>query len=346
MDLRLSPRRALTAAALALALWVLHDFLPALLSAAVIAVASWPLYQRFAARVPRRLGREAPPLLFTVAITVFVLAPLALALAALLGEANALLRDVAEADRSGIAVPAWLGDLPVLGAWLADRWQADLGHPRGLLAIVQRADPASLLGWAQALGRFTLRQALVIGFAVLLLHWMYAQGHALAAAVRRWSTRAMGRQGVRYLDLATRGVRASVHSMLAVALFDGLAAAAAYAVIWTPRALVWAAITGLLASVPFLGYAAVGALVLRLVTSGLAGAALACAMAGSLVLLVGDKVVRPAVTRSGLRLPFAFVLVGCVGGFETLGLVGLVLGPVVLSVAAEALQQRGRARAR
>lgn len=342
MDLHLSPRRVLAGVALALAVWVLHDFLPALLAAGVIAVASWPVYERFATRVPRWLGRDVPPLLFTLAVTVFVLAPLLLALAALLGEAHALLHDLAEADRSGIAVPEWIGDLPAVGAWAADRWQAELGHPRGLLALAQRADPASLLGWVQALGRFTLRQALVIAFAVLLLHWLYARGGALSAAAQRWLARTLGPQGSRYVDLVTNGVRASVHGMLAVALFDGLVAAAAYAATGAPRPAVWAAITGLLATVPFLGYAAIGALVLRLVTSGLAHAAIACAVGGSVVLLVGDKVVRPAVTRTGLRLPFAFVLVGCVGGFETLGLVGLVLGPVALSVAAEALQQRGR----
>ena len=39
------------------------------------------------------------------------------------------------------------------------------------------------------------------------------------------------------------------------------------------------------------------------------------------------------VARNGVRLRFVWVLMGCLGGFEVLGLVGLVIGPVVLTLA-------------
>jgi predicted PurR-regulated permease PerM len=63
---------------------------------------------------------------------------------------------------------------------------------------------------------------------------------------------------------------------------------------------------------------------------------------GCVVLLCGDKVVRPMVARGGIRLPFVLVLMGCFGGFEVLGLAGLVIGPVVLSLARELWKQRVR----
>ena len=63
---------------------------------------------------------------------------------------------------------------------------------------------------------------------------------------------------------------------------------------------------------------------------------------GCIVLLCGDKVVRPVVARDGIRLRFVWVLMGCLGGFEVLGLVGLVVGPVVLTLARELWEQRVR----
>ena len=66
-----------------------------------------------------------------------------------------------------------------------------------------------------------------------------------------------------YIGVGTRAVRASVNSMLVVALFVGLATAVAFALAGVPQAAVWAAITGSLALVPFLGYAAVIALALH-----------------------------------------------------------------------------------
>src|SRR3954454_2236605 len=53
------------AVVLVLSAWILHSFVEALLAACVTAIASWPLYQRFERRVPRRCGRSAPALLFT-----------------------------------------------------------------------------------------------------------------------------------------------------------------------------------------------------------------------------------------------------------------------------------------
>ena len=57
------------------------------------------------------------------------------------------------------------------------------------------------------------------------------------------------------------------------------------------------------------------------------------------MLLSGDKLVRPMVARGGVRLPFVWVLMGCIGGFSALGLAGVVIGPLVLSLARELWEQ-------
>ena len=61
-----------------------------------------------------------------------------------------------------------------------------------------------------------------------------------------------------------------------------------------------------------------------------------------LILLCGDKVVRPMTARGGTRLPFVWVLMGCLGGFEVLGVSGLVIGPVLLTLARDLWEQRIR----
>jgi predicted PurR-regulated permease PerM len=152
----------------------------------------------------------------------------------------------------------------------------------------------------------------------------------------------IGERAEGYIDLATSAVRASVNSMLVVSLFDGLAIGVAYVVAGVPHAVVWAAITGLLALVPFLAYVAVLALTLQLaVTAAVAPPLLALGL-GCLVLLCGDKIVRPVIARDGIRLRFVWVLMGCLGGFEVLGLVGLVIGPVVLTLLRELWEQHVR----
>jgi predicted PurR-regulated permease PerM len=42
--------------------------------------------------------------------------------------------------------------------------------------------------------------------------------------------------------------------------------------------------------------------------------------------------VRPILIGSSVRLPFLWILLGTFGGLETFGLIGLFLGPAIMSV--------------
>jgi predicted PurR-regulated permease PerM len=346
MNLKLTPGRLLAAAIAVLSIWIVHGFIEALLAACVTAIASWPLYAAFHARLPRGVSRHAGAAIFTAAITVSVLAPLVFAGWALLSEAHALLLGLAAADGRGLVLPEWLANTPVLGSWLAARWQSQLAGPGALLQLTQHADPAAVLGWAHALGQATTRHALTVAFTILLLAFLYMEGASLGRELTLALREAVGDRAEHYVHVATRAVRASVNSMLAVGLFNGLATALIFGVAGAPRALHWAAITGSLAAVPFLGYGAVAAMAVQLALNGLPSTALLSLLLGCAVLLCGDKLVRPMVARGGMRLPFVWVLMGCIGGFSVLGLAGLVMGPVVLTLAQEIWEQRVREGAR
>jgi predicted PurR-regulated permease PerM len=325
----------------ALSVWVLHSFLHALLVACVTAIASWPLYRQFAARLPR-MPRSATSLIFTCVMTIFVLAPLTFGLGALLTEAHALLLEIAAADKKGIAVPHGVDNLPLVGPWVAARWQSELAHPGALFEWAQRMDATALLAWAQPLGQFMIRHLFIVTFTILVLFFLYQEGESLAQGFRRLLRGRVGERAEGYVDLAVRALRASVNSMLLVGLFVGFASWAAFAVAGVPHAALWAVITGSLALVPFLGYVAVAALALKLTMAGAATPALLSLGLGCAVLFCGDKIVRPMIARGATRLRFVWMLMGCLGGFEVLGLVGLVVGPVLLTITRELWEQRVR----
>lgn len=280
--------------------------------------------------------------MITVGITVFVLAPLMFALGALVTEAQALLMEIAAADTRGIGVPQWLERVPLLGYWAAARWQRELAYPGALTVWMQRADSTALLAWAQSLGQFLAHHALMIAFTILLLFFLYQEGDSLTEDARRVLRSRIGERADGYLELTTRAVRASVNSMLVVALFAGIGTGVVYAIAGVQHAVVWAAITGLLSLVPFLGYAAVTLLTLHLALTATTTLSLLSFGLGCTVLLCADKVVRPMVAREGVRLHFVWILMGCLGGFEMVGLIGLIIGPVVLTLARELWKDRIR----
>jgi len=316
MNLKLNVRWICGALIVAMSAWVLHSFVQALLAACVAAVASWPLYRRFRARIPSRIPRAAVAFAFTAVMTLFVMAPVVFALGALAVEAREMLLELASAEKQGIAAPFF--------AW------------------THRAEPAAYLGYAQMLGQFMVRHLFLVAFAILVLFFLYQKGDTIGRDLRRLLRHRIGDRADAYVMVATRAVRASVNSMLVVALFDGFAAGIAYYLTGVPHAALWAAITGTLALVPFLGYAAVAAVALRLAIIGATSSAMLALVLGAAVILCGDKMVRPVVAGDGTHLAFVWILMGCIGGFEVLGFVGLVVGPVALALTREMWLQRVR----
>src|SRR5262249_18744967 len=156
-------------------------------------------------------------------------------LGALVTEAQALLVEIAAADKRGIGVPQWLDHVPLIGHWAAARWHRELAYPGALTVWIQRADATALLGWAQSLGQFLARHTLIIAFTILLLFFLYQEGDLLAKSARRMLRSRIGERADGYLDLTTRAVRASVNSMLVVALFVGFGTGVAYAIAGVPH---------------------------------------------------------------------------------------------------------------
>src|SRR6185369_13755851 len=113
---------------------------------------------------------------------------------------------------------------------------------------------------------------------------------------------------------------------------DGCAAWVAYLVAGVPNPPLGAPITAGLGPSPFWAFVAFPALPFSSATAATASFTL-----GSLVLFLGDKLVRPAMARNGTHLPYVWILMGCLGGFQVLGLVGLVVGPVALTLSRELL---------
>jgi predicted PurR-regulated permease PerM len=246
---------------------------------------------------------------------------------------------IAAATETGLAAPGWLANIPLIGVKLAERWQAQFGTAAGVSAWLQRADATAVLGWAQTLGQFLARHLFRVSFSVLVMFFLYRGGESLARESERLILGALGDRGEYYLDLATRSIRVNVASTLVVGVFDGVLAGITYAIAGVPHAVFWGALTGLFAVIPFLGYVVVIGVALVLAAGG-AASAWAVFIVGAIILFVGDKVVRPILVGGATQLGFVWVLMSTLGGVELLGLLGIFVGPVVLTLAAAVWRDR------
>jgi predicted PurR-regulated permease PerM len=316
------------------AAFVTQRFVLPLLWAAILAIATWPLYKRArnAAGNHEILAAAGVTL---VSALVFI-TPLALAIASAAHQAPALAALVANANNEGLAAPQWILRIPFAGAAIHDWWMTTLGQPHGLAHLLQDGSVGRLHSASEVLRSFgsaVMHRLIDVAFAFLCLFFFYKDGDALLSQLDAIGRHLIG--ATRWTLYATKvptAVRATVNGLVLVGLAEGLLLGIAYEFANVPSAVLWAAATGVLAIIPFGAPLAFGAVAAVLLFGGNTVGALAIVGWGAVVLFVADHFVRPTIIGNATKLPFLAVLLGILGGVETLGLIGLFVGPVVMTL--------------
>jgi predicted PurR-regulated permease PerM len=324
-------RLCFATALVGLVLWVARSYVVALAWAVVIAVAAWPLYERFAAGVPGR-RRVLAPLLFTVLTALVLALPVFLALMEIGREAQAIMQWAGQARENGVPVPEWLTRVPLLGQHLDQWWRTNLADPKAAGDLFGGMDANSLAGWSRSFGGQLLHRLFVALLTFMALFLLLRDGERIAARLLALADRWLGGPGERLAEKMVVAVRGVVNGTVVVAVGEGVIIGAAYVVAGVPHAVLFAILTTAFAMLPLGAWFAFTAAALVLLIEG--GSALAAALVfgwGAVVMLIGDNFVQPGLIGGAARMPFLWALIGIAGGLETFGLVGLFLGPVIMA---------------
>jgi predicted PurR-regulated permease PerM len=126
-------------------------------------------------------------------------------------------------------------------------------------------------------------------------------------------------------------------------LVQSAVATLTYLALGVPRALVLGVLTFAASIVPSFGTALVWMpIAVGLALTGRPGAAIALAVVGVFVVGTVDNLLRPLIAhRADAHLPTFVVMLGMFGGLVALGGWGVLLGPLILRLAMEALELNG-----
>jgi len=310
------------------ALSILKPFLPALIWATMIVVATWPLLLR----LQRALGgrRSLAAAAMTALLLVIVIAPLAVAISAVVQQA-ARLADIKVAEIRIPMPPVWIEGVPVVGATLTAEWRVYAAATPEELASKAAPYMTTVVSWiaarAGSLGTFLLHMLLTL----LLCGVLYATGEKAALGVRRFARRLLGESGDQLVLLAAGSIRAVALGIVVTAIVQTALGVVGLVVAGAPYVAIFAAvmfvfcIAQLGPVVPML--AAVGWLYLGGATTAAIGL-----FVWTMIVGVLDNVIRPILIRRGADLPLLLIMAGVIGGLVGFGLVGLFVGPVVLAV--------------
>jgi predicted PurR-regulated permease PerM len=325
---RQATRRYLTIGIVLFSLWIIQSFLIPVAWAAVLAITVWPLYSRAAARVRYRW---LPPLLATIGTAVVLMLPLSVLGVEAAQDSQVALAWLANAQQTGVSPPAWLDHFPLVGGRVSAFWQTQAGTPEAARNLFSGLDAGALFSLTGVIGAQLARGSMLIFVTLLALFALLRHGERLGSHSTALAAHLLGGFGARFTGRLISAVRGTVAGTVLVALGEGALIGMGYVAAGVPRAFLFAILTVAFAMLPF------GAWVVFTIASAVLiaqGAVLAGAILFAfsvIVMLVGDNFVQPALVGNSVRLPFFLAFVGTFGGLETLGLVGLFLGPVVMA---------------
>jgi predicted PurR-regulated permease PerM len=310
---------------LALSVWMLSTFLPALAWSVMLAIAVWPVFVPLRARI----GRDGAAIIMTALIAVVVLGPLAFAAVEAGRDYRIALRWFDELRRHELTAPEWIANLPLLGSTVADWLNARLSGERSLLSGI---DMSALTEWGRIIGGQAVRRSVTFFFVIITVFFVFRDSETLLRQMHTVSHRLLGPPARRFLEVAAAAIRGTVDGLLLIGIGEAVLLGIAYKLTGVPHPVLLGFVTGLLSIIPFASpLVFIGAGLWLLAQSAIVPAIILVAF-GFAVVFVADHFVRPVLIGGTTRLPFVWVLLGILGGVESFGLLGLLLGPALLAV--------------
>ncbi len=328
---QLMARVALALALAGFGVWTLHRYLPALLWAAILAIAVWPLYRRAVGRWPPGRHNIVLPALFTLVLGLMFIVPLVVVGIQAGTEVRGIYETIDKARTDGIPPPDWLGHLPAGSRQATGWWNRNLATPDEAAALLKKARQSEFLANSGHLGAAIVHRAVLFGFTLLTLFFLFKDGDALTAQLQRASHRAFGPSGERVGRQVIASVHGTVDGLVLVGLAEGAILGIGYLLTGVPHPTLFGLLTAIAAMVPFGSAVAFGIAALILLMQGSVTGAIAIGVLGVVTTFIADHFVRPGLIGNATRLPFLWVLLGILGGVETWGLLGLFLGPAIMA---------------
>lgn len=310
---------------------VIRPFVVILAWSGVLAVAFYPAFNWLAKLLGDR-PRTAATILTIVNLGIVIGPATWLGLSAVDG-VRELAHDLSAGNLVIPSPPEHIKEWRFVGPQLYEIWSRAFSNIKAVLREVApylKPLAATMLAFAGSAGVGTLKFLL----SVFLAGFLFLYGPQLAAGGRRLLSHIVPEQSEHLLDLAGATIRAVSQGVIGIAVLQALLAGIGFKMAGIPSA-------GLLAfAVLLLTIIQIGAAIVLLpviiwiwMDKDFTTALLLTVFLGLVGVL--DNILKPLVMGRGLTTPTLVIFIGVIGGTLAHGIVGLFIGPIVLSVAWE-----------
>lgn len=315
---------------IAASFWILRPFLTAIVWATIIVIATWPLLLKLQGRMWGIRGLAVA--VMTIVLLLVMIVPLMLAVTAIAGKSDDIADRVKSlAEFTVPPAPDWVGNIPLAGKKLAEKWQhfASLSHEELSAQITPYAQTA--IRWFISQAGSVAAVLLQFLLTVIIAAIMYAGGEKASAGIISFAVRLAGPRGEEVIILAGKAIRSVALGIVVTALIQSAIAGTGLVISGVPGAPVLTAVAFMLCLAQLGPTLVLAPAVIWLYWKG-------DPFWGTVLLIFAiiaggiDNFIRPILIKKGADLPLIMIFAGVIGGLIAFGIIGLFIGPVVLAV--------------
>ncbi len=316
---------------IALSLWVLRPFLPALVWAVMIVVATWPIMKS----LERSFGGRRMPAVFvmTIGMLFLVVIPLWLAISTIGDHSHQIVSFAQHVTQQGLPpAPDLLREIPLVGQKIHDFWNnlvaGGISHLMSYLSPHAAEGSKWLLSQVGNIGGVLLEFLLMLVIASIL----FATGESAARTMRRFGFRLSGQRGENSVVLAGQAIRSVALGVGLTAIVQTLIGGVGMALAGVPFAPLLAALMLMLCIAQIGPLPILAPAVIWMYWQGDEVVWATFLLVISVIVVTMDNLLRPFLIKRGADLPLLLILAGVIGGLLSFGLIGIFIGPVALAV--------------
>jgi hypothetical protein len=198
---------ALYAVMVALAIWVIRDFVPAIAWACVIAIALWPAFHRIE---EHRLFKGRSTLIatvLTIAIGLLFLLPVGIGIAQAAAEAHDVIEWARDVQENGIPLPDFVQHLPFGAAQIGAWWQDNLTQPLRDSPAMKGLHGGAVVTFGRHFGARAAHALMLFGFMLVTLFVIFQAGPKLSGELMKGVRRAFGYDGMHLAERMAAAAR-------------------------------------------------------------------------------------------------------------------------------------------
>ena len=311
----------------AVCLLILAPFVPIVAWGIIIAVASYPTVRRLQSVLQGRGGWAA--VIWTVLLLAVLIVPVVLLANSTVEGARSLTEHMNEGTFIVPPPPPNVESWPLIGAPLNRIWSMasnDFTEALKMLAPQLKTILPGLLSASAGIGLTVLQ----FFFSILISGAMLAKAQSAAAVTRAFANRLFGERGAEFQNLVGSTIRSVTSGILGVAVIQTVLAAGGFLVVGLPGAGLWAVIFLVAAVLQIGALVLIPAVIFVFATATTTKAVIF--LIWCIVVALLDNVLKPLLLGRGASVPTAVVFLGAIGGFVAMGIIGLFVGAIMLSV--------------